>query len=507
MKHNEEERELSLHGATTLHELFENSVRNAPHVPFYGRRYITPSGSLEECSYQNYREVELLVRRKVDFYCKRNLGKGSRIGIYGRNSPEWMQTAMACDNISAVSVPFNVTFTSAELRHVIRDSELSLIAVQDEYLNALVEAIDGMRPEEHKCLIGVDVWSSRMDFESLDESVTRRLVQRGIAVTRWMEPHGIMVSRDKTLPTPEDVCSLVYCRDAHGLRGLEFTHRSILSTIDSLVKWKARSEKQSSSTSQKKVRMVSTVPLYSIAGRVMESMVMATNGVICYWQDNGDSIFENIAAFEPNFLAADAAALETIRARVLDYVDSLGQVFRYLYDLGMVFHSKNLHVGATSAIAAVLNATVFQRIRNHFRFKFETCFCLDETLKTEVRDFVRHVLSAKVKRSFGSNELNGLITIGDCAMHRTPNWIGSVIPELEFRLISSSADDDGSSIGELCIRGSTLFYRDHQSDKENAGEISIDAEGWYHTGKRVEVLSDGSLVLLKHESVDERTML
>jgi len=277
------EDEPPLHGATTLFELFEHSVRTTPHEPIQSRRYVTSTGAPEDCTYQTYREVELVVRRKVDLFRKLNISRGSKIGIYGRNAPEWLQTAIACDSIAAVSVPLAVDSSIAELQYIIRDAEMAFVSVQDDYFEFLVDAVESMNPEDHINLVGVDVWSERLDFEALDEVITSRLIRKGIAVSMWNQPHGIIRSYYKTLPSPDDLCSVVYYRTGDGLRGVELTHHSTLATVDTLLKWRACYE-VGWKREDRRMRMLSSIPLSSATGRVLEYMTMAKNGVICYWQ-------------------------------------------------------------------------------------------------------------------------------------------------------------------------------------------------------------------------------
>lgn len=211
---------------------------------------------------------------------------------------------------------------------------------------------------------------------------------------------------------------------------------------------------------------------------------------------------ENIAAFSPTFLASDGATLEAIQLSVLEYVKSLGSVFRCLYEKGIELRTRNQLKGLPAAVASMLDTTVFRQIRKHFRFKFDSCFVFDKALETEVQDFVLSVISGTLTRSFGTTEMNGVITIGDCTSQQRGSWTGPVIPALEFRLTGSSTDDSNATIGELCVRGPTAFKGYRQFDKENGGEIAIDAEGFHNTKQIVEVLPDGSLVLLTQTSSD-----
>jgi len=204
---------------------------------------------------------------------------------------------------------------------------------------------------------------------------------------------------------------------------------------------------------------------------------------------------ENIASFSPTFLAANGATLEAIQLSVLEYVQSFGFLFRCLYEKGIELRTRNQLKGLPAAVASMLDTTVFRQIRKHFCFKFDSCFVFEKSLEMDLQDFVLSVISGTMTRSFGTTEMNGVITIGDCTSHRRGSWIGPVIPTLEFRLIGSSTDDSNASIGELCVRGPTAFKGYLQFDKANGGEATIDEEGFHNTKQLVEVLPDGTLAL------------
>ena len=103
---------------------------------------------------------------------------------------------------------------------------------------------------------------------------------------------------------------------------------------------------------------------------------------------------------------------------------------------------------------------------------------------------------------YGSTE--SLITISTRADgERRPGWVGLPLTGIETRLLDESGASvahDGETIGQLHLRGATLF--DGYLNRPDATADVLDADGWYHTGDVAVVDADGMHRIVGRESVD-----
>ncbi|KUH76712.1 acyl-CoA synthetase [Mycolicibacterium novocastrense] len=103
---------------------------------------------------------------------------------------------------------------------------------------------------------------------------------------------------------------------------------------------------------------------------------------------------------------------------------------------------------------------------------------------------------------YGSTE--SLITISTRADgERRPGWVGLPLSGIETRLVDEhggAVPHDGETIGQLHVRGETLF--DGYLNRPDATAEVLDADGWYRTGDVAVIDAEGMHRIVGRESVD-----
>jgi fatty-acyl-CoA synthase len=95
--------------------------------------------------------------------------------------------------------------------------------------------------------------------------------------------------------------------------------------------------------------------------------------------------------------------------------------------------------------------------------------------------------------AYGMTEASPGITMTprDCSIAQRSGTVGTVLPELEVRIIdpATGADVATGEKGELCCRGYNVM-KGYYNNPE-ATRAAVDAEGWLHTGDEASVDADG----------------
>lgn len=103
---------------------------------------------------------------------------------------------------------------------------------------------------------------------------------------------------------------------------------------------------------------------------------------------------------------------------------------------------------------------------------------------------------------YGATE--SLITISTRADgERRPGWVGLPLAGIETRLLDESGSEvphDGETIGQLHVRGPTLF--DEYLNRPDATAEVLDTDGWYRTGDVAVIDAGGMYRIVGRESVD-----
>ena len=86
-----------------------------------------------------YGQVGEAILRLHHLFEQSGLKQGDRVGLVGRNSAHWGVTYLAAVSYGAVIVPILPDFTSAEIEHIVRHSECSLMFVSEAIYDGLTE--------------------------------------------------------------------------------------------------------------------------------------------------------------------------------------------------------------------------------------------------------------------------------------------------------------------------------------------------------------------------------
>lgn len=123
---------------------------------------------------------------------------------------------------------------------------------------------------------------------------------------------------------------------------------------------------------------------------------------------------------------------------------------------------------------------------------------LRQALFENVRALTGHAL---VNR-YGMTET--LITVsGRAGEDQTPGWVGAALPGVETRLVAEDGallPHDGSALGELEVRGPSLFTE--YTNAPEATAASTTADGWFRTGDLAIVGPGGAHRIMGRASTD-----
>lgn len=97
-----------------------------------------------------------------------------------------------------------------------------------------------------------------------------------------------------------------------------------------------------------------------------------------------------------------------------------------------------------------------------------------------------------------------LITVsGRAGEDQTPGWVGAALPGVETRLVAEDGallPHDGSALGELEVRGPSLFTE--YTNAPEATAASTTADGWFRTGDLAIVGPGGAHRIMGRASTD-----
>jgi acyl-CoA synthetase (AMP-forming)/AMP-acid ligase II len=107
---------------------------NASTVP-HRACFVTDTGSF------TFREVNSRVNRIVSALRRMGVAKGDRVALFATDSPQYVETLLACMKLGAVYVPLNFRLAGPELEMLLRTAEAKVLFCSDRYID-LVRGAD-----------------------------------------------------------------------------------------------------------------------------------------------------------------------------------------------------------------------------------------------------------------------------------------------------------------------------------------------------------------------------
>jgi len=346
------------------------------------------------------------------------VGVGDRVGIFATNSVECVEAIFGAAFVGATVVPMNFRAGAEEAAHLMSDSGIKVLFTENRYQ----DLVDENRPD----------------------SVEHVFMLNG--------KDSYLAARDEAfeLPVPEDVdsdglCALLYTSGTTSLpKGVKLTNGAITGYVMGT---------NDAATGEDMGRMALAAPLYHIAG--VTSMLNALYS-------------GRVVVLLPQFEAS--AWIETVQQHAVTHA------FLVPTMLGRVMEAPNFSSDAFAAMEAItygaapMPPSVIRRAIGEFppNVSFAGAYGQTETTSTVA------VLDPDDHRVEGSEAEQAL------KLKRLSS-VGQVLDDVEVRVVDEAGMPViAGTLGEVQLR--TFRAMDGYWGNEEKTRITVDDEGWVHTG-------------------------
>ncbi len=366
--------------------------------------------------------------------------RGSKVGIWANNHPDWITVFFATVRLGAVLVTVNTNYKSNELEYILRNADVHTLCMIGEYRDSnYVELLNSVVPELQTLKCGEQVHSERLpEF--------RNAIYIGKGCPAGMHNIDELVERGATLPRVEydklqgelschDEANMQYTSGTTGFpKGVVLTHYNILNN------GKATGEFMRYSADDK---LLTCVPMFHCFGCVLALCAVITHGATMVLIEDFDA--HNV--------------LESIhkeRCTILYGVPTMfiAELNHPLFD---TFNLKSLRTGIMAGAV-----------------------CPIETMNA-----VMDRMNCNLISIYGLTESSPGMTGSDVERDTTEiraTTVGKEFPGIEVKILDPVTNKelpDGEQ-GEVCCRGWNVM-RGYYNNPEATEEV-IDAEGFLHSG-------------------------
>lgn len=424
----------------TLGQMLEKWAKEEPNNDFM----VYPDRGLR----LTYSEFNDRVNQMAKGFMEIGVTKGSHVGIWANNVPDWLTIMFATAKIGAVLVTVNTNYKLAELEYIIKNADLHTLCIIDGYRDSdYVSMVFELVPELKNCQRG-HLKSAR--FPELKNVVfVGPQKHRGMYNTPELMALGSQVD-DKVLDDAaktfdcHDVVNMQYTSGTTGFpKGVMLTHHNILNNGNQV---------GNNMHYTCKDRLLVCVPLFHCFGCVLAVCAAVTHGVSMVFVEDFDAL-RVLAGIQKEKCTA-VYGVPTM------FIAELHHPMFEMFDLSTL---------RTGIMAGAL--------------------CPVETMK----QVMEKMHCKDIIIVYGLTETSpGMTTtrVFDPAEIRATT-VGVELPGVEVKIVNPETGEEcgPEEHGEICCRGYNVMKGYYKNPEATA--LAIDKDGWLHSGDLAMKTKDG----------------
>lgn len=453
----------------TFAQNFENcAMNNTENFNSYIEKTIKDNWHLDALTdYQGitlqYHDVARKIEKLHILFANSGVVKGDKIAISGRNSAHWAVAFFATLTYGAVAVPILHEFNAEQIHNIVNHSEAKLLFVGDVVVKTIVA-------DEMPGLEGI---INLPDF-SIHTQRSEKLVYArehlnelfGKKYPKAFKAYDIEYHHDQD----DELALINYTSGTTGFsKGVMLPYRAIRSNVEFCIRMMGKPVKRGD-------HVLSILPMAHMYGMAVEFLFPFCQGCHIYYLMRLPSpslIAQALADVKPAVVVSVPLVVEKIiRKHIFPKVQN--NTVKLLLTMPMI--SKKVKQRICEQVMKVFGGNAYEVIVG------------GAALNQEVEQFL-HTIGFPITVGYGATECAPLITFSDYKDFE-PSSCGLVVDNMEMKILSS---DQEHIAGEVVAKGTNVMLGYYKND--DATQLAIDSEGWYHTGDLGTISADGHLFL------------
>ncbi|KAG4910378.1 hypothetical protein JHK87_056494 [Glycine soja] len=488
----------------TMHDNFVRSVDTFRDYKYLGTR-VRVDGTVGEYKWMTYGEAgtaRSAIGSGLIYY---GIQKGSSIGLYFINRPEWLIVDHACSAYSFVSVPLYDTLGPDAVKYIVSHAVVQVIFCVPETLNLQWKLVDGVRHSRNSRVMLqwrlVDGSMARMVVRDpmmlcmqvvggMDDQIPSVPSSTGVQVITYSKllNQGRSNLQPFCPPKPDDIATICYTSGTTGTpKGAILTHGNFIASV-------------AGSTMDEKFGpsdvYISYLPLAHIYERANQVMTVHFGIAVGFYQGDSMKLMDDIAALRPTVFCSVPRLYNRIYAGITNAVKTSGGLKERLFNAA--YNAKRQALLHGKNPSPMWDRLVFNKIKEKLGGRVRFMASGASPLSPDIMEFLKICFGCRVTEGYGMTESTCVISCIDEG-DKLGGHVGSPNLACEIKLVdvpemNYTSDDQPNPRGEICVRG-PLVFRGYHKDEAQTRDV-IDEDGWLHTGDIGTWLPGGRLKII-----------
>ncbi|EPB91597.1 hypothetical protein HMPREF1544_01519 [Mucor circinelloides 1006PhL] len=481
----------------TLSELYQVALNKHKDKQFLGARDSTKKKIIWQSYDGTHEKIQhvfsgLVYKAQLEANTQK---ESSFVGIYASNSP-------ACHWGGLVTIPIAAQATSSHVVHVIRDTKLTTLVIDETHLEYVLRLVEGTSVKH------IIVLDEAADYEEQKKYF-------GFSITSFSQLQALgkehLADRSDNL-TNDSIASIYYSTNSQKIipdvndseddksLGVILTHKNLISAISNNLAHTPLSHKITS-----KDTLMHSFAIDNVLGYVLQATTCFVGGSIGFedkvllneFNLDVSSVLSVISEVNPTVYASGGPFLKQVQKLILGkYGNSF--LFQRGLDKKDRYHTEGRLVSDCKYDMLVFRYIKQQLFGGNIRMLYMDN---DDIPKADLGSFYRSILGAQVLKTFSRPETSSSMmttVVFDYALDKRS--VGPPLASIHVKLVDKekegyTAENLPNPRGEIYVGGSTVFAG--YWNNSTATMDAIHPDGWYSTGMVGELLPNGSILLLE----------
>ncbi|KAL8121722.1 long chain acyl-CoA synthetase 6, peroxisomal-like [Apium graveolens] len=447
----------------TLHDNFTRAANIFRDYKYLGTR-VRVDGTVGDYKWMTYGEAATARSAIGSGLVSHGIPKGSCVGIYFINRPEWMIVDHACAAYSYISVPLYDTLGPDAVKFIVNHATVQAIFCVPQTLNVLLSFLSEMSTVRLVVVVG-----------GVDDQIPSLPSTAGVEIVSYAKliNQGQSNLHPFCAPKSNDTATICYTSGTTGTpKGVVLSHANLIANVAGAT--------YSMQFSPSDI-YISYLPLAHIYERFNQILVAYYGGAVGFYQGDNLKLLDDMAVLRPTVFCSVPRLFNRIYAGITNAVKASGGIKERLFNVA--YNAKKQAILSGKNPSPMWDRLVFNKIKEKLGGRLRHIVSGASPLSPDVMEFLR-VCFGQVIEGYGMTETACVISALD-KDDISIGHVGAPSPACEVKLVdvpemNYTSNDQPHPRGEICVRGPVVF-QGYYKDEVQTREV-IDEDGWFHTG-------------------------